>query len=117
MESPQRCYLGYYVMNIEEQKPAKIIKAVRHLDLSNRPWDNGYNLPQDENDPIEDHHYLRFFARRGEIARWKMEFYEETVAPNWNEKRTFSVQITLQYLNEYGWFFNRRDGSVRFGSQ
>ncbi len=94
----------------------KIIKAVRHLDLSNRPWDNGYNLPEGENDPIEDHHYLRFTSKRGEIAAWKMEFYEETVAPNGTRNVPFpSNHATI--LNEYGWWFTRRDGTAGTASR
>ncbi len=40
-----------------------------------------------------------------------MEFYEETVAPNGTRNVPFpTVHATI--LNEYGWFFNRRDGSA-----
>ena len=35
----------------------KLIPAVRGLDLSNRPWENGYNLPQGPDDPYEWHPY------------------------------------------------------------
>jgi hypothetical protein len=37
------------------------ITAVRHLDLSNRPWDNGWGEPVSIADPIESHPY--FFIR------------------------------------------------------
>lgn len=94
----------------------EIIKKVRHLDLSNRPWDNGYNLPVDENDPIEDHHYLKFFTKRGEIAPWEMEFYEQTVAPNGTRNVPFPTNHAT-ILNEYGWFFTRRDGSAGAASK
>jgi beta-galactosidase len=40
-----------------------IIREVRGLDLSNRPWENGYNLPVGPDDPVEDHPYL--FGRLG----------------------------------------------------
>jgi beta-galactosidase/beta-glucuronidase len=33
----------------------KAIKALRHLDLSNRPWDNGYGQPQSPSDSYEAH--------------------------------------------------------------
>ena len=42
---------------------SSIIPAVRGLDLSNRPWENGYNLPAGPDDPVEDHPYL--FSRSG----------------------------------------------------
>ena len=34
------------------------IQAVRHLDLSNRPWDNGWSEPQCPTDVAECHPYL-----------------------------------------------------------
>ena len=37
---------------------AKIIPAVRPLDLSQRPWENSYNPPAGPDDPVEDHPYL-----------------------------------------------------------
>ena len=36
----------------------KALSAVRHLDLSNRPWDNGWAEPQSEADCVESHPYL-----------------------------------------------------------
>lgn len=36
----------------------KIIPMVRTLDLSNRPWENGWNPPAGPNDPIERHLYI-----------------------------------------------------------
>ena len=38
-----------------------LISELRPLDLSNRAWDNGYNLPEGDNDPVEDHNY-RFYS-------------------------------------------------------
>jgi hypothetical protein len=40
----------------------KVIPAVRHLDLSNRPWDNGYSVPQGTGDAYEDHPYIFSFV-------------------------------------------------------
>ena len=36
----------------------KAIQAVRHLDLSNRPWENGWAEPQSAADCVESHPYL-----------------------------------------------------------
>jgi hypothetical protein len=36
----------------------KIIPAVRSLDLSNRPWENGWNPAAGPDDPIEQHNYI-----------------------------------------------------------
>ncbi len=37
---------------------AKAIQAVRGLDLSNRPWDNGWGEPQADTDLVEAHPYM-----------------------------------------------------------
>jgi hypothetical protein len=81
-----------------------IIKDVRHLDLSNRAWDNGYGLPVGPNDPVEDHHYN--IAWNG----WKYNEYEDKVAP----KTTNSPHPTAHacVLNEYGWLWLKRDGGT-----
>ncbi len=36
----------------------KAIRMVRSLDLSNRPWDNGYSAPDRPSDPVESHPYV-----------------------------------------------------------
>jgi len=80
-----------------------IIREVRHLDLSDRAWDNGYGLPVGPNDPVEDHHYN--IAWNG----WKYSEYDGEVAP----KTTNSPHPTAHacVLNEYGWLWLNRDGS------
>ena len=47
---------------------AKIIPAVRPLDLSNRPWENSYNPPAGPNDPVEDHPYLMISGYLGKLT-------------------------------------------------
>ncbi len=44
------------------------LMKVRGLDLSNRPWDNGYSPPQLASDPIESHPYIlqNFLGRKPE---------------------------------------------------
>jgi hypothetical protein len=82
-----------------------IVREVRGLDLSNRPWENGYNLPVGPDDPVEDHPYL--FGRLGrgfEIA----DLENMTGA-----KSTNSAHPTghAALINEYGWLWLNRDGS------
>jgi beta-galactosidase len=84
---------------------ADIIRAVRPLDLSRRPWDNGYELPADPNDPVEDHPYL--FSRIGngfEIP----ELERMTGAKSTNSPHPSAHAVIL---NEYGWLWLNRDGS------
>ena len=40
------------------EETGKAIQAVRGLDLSNRPWDNGYGAAQSPDDSFESHPYL-----------------------------------------------------------
>ena len=80
-----------------------IIRQVRHLDLSERAWDNGYGLPVGAHDPVEDHHYNISWDG------WKFNEYDQKVAP----KTTNSPHPTAHaaVLNEYGWLWLNRDGS------
>jgi beta-galactosidase len=80
-----------------------IIREVRHLDLSDRAWDNGYGLPVGQNDPVEDHHYN--ISWQG----WKFHEYMDGVA----SKTTNAPHPTAHpgVLNEYGWLWLKRDGS------
>ena len=41
----------------------KAIRAVRRLDLSGRPWDNGWATPQDPGDTFESHPYVFFYFK------------------------------------------------------
>ena len=44
------------------QFTSTVIPAVRHLDLSNRPWENSYNAPAGADDPVPDHQYLLYMG-------------------------------------------------------
>jgi hypothetical protein len=83
----------------------EIIRAVRSLDLSNRPWDNGYNLPVGPDDPVEDHPYL--FSGLGK------SFHIPDLERMTGAKSTNSPHPTghAVILNEYGWLWLNRDGN------
>ncbi|MCX8038774.1 MAG: hypothetical protein N3D11_17325 [Candidatus Sumerlaeia bacterium] len=42
----------------------EVVPVVRRLDLSRRPWENGYNPPDDPDDPVENHPYENFHPER-----------------------------------------------------
>ncbi|MEK7406341.1 MAG: glycoside hydrolase family 2 TIM barrel-domain containing protein [Acidobacteriota bacterium] len=88
---------------------SKVIPAARKLDLSNRPWDNGYNLPQDPNDPIEDHPYLFGRIVPGRTPPFRISDLETMV----HHKQSAAPHPTAHasILNEYGWLWLTRDGS------
>ena len=89
----------------------QVLPKVRPLDLSNRPWDNGYTLPMGPDDPVEDHPY--FF-----ISWWKPANYKPFELPDlekmtgdktdWNSPHPTTHAVMI---NEYGWLWLNRDGS------
>ncbi|MFO0930349.1 MAG: glycoside hydrolase family 2 TIM barrel-domain containing protein [Gemmataceae bacterium] len=84
------------------------IRAVRHLDLSGRPWENGWAEPQADTDCVESHPY--FFIR------------------TWNKQKPFRLSELGTHsgkpylmpaqgkrrvpilINEYDWLWLTRDG-------
>jgi hypothetical protein len=94
----------------------KVIPAVRGLDLSNRPWTNGYCVPQGASDPYDDHPYLlidymfgRPGARRFEMTDLEtMDGRKQSAAPP-------SGHAAI--INEYDWLWLKRDGTPTFLSK
>lgn len=85
----------------------KVIPAVRDLDLSNRPWENSWNIPAGPNDPQESHPYL--FLAIGKPPQFQMTDLE--TMPGY-EPHIDAVAPTAhaRILNEYGWLWLTRDG-------
>lgn len=82
-----------------------VIPAVRKLDLSDRPWENGYNLPVQPGDPVEDHPYLFIrTAMRDDVK------FEMTALETMNGRRRRGDQYPA-IINEYDWLWLRRDGT------
>jgi len=97
------------------QFTSTIIPAVRSLDLSNRPWENGYNAPAGANDPVEDHQYLFYRTAmddppaNGGRPWFQMTDLESMVGPPSNSS-TYKTGHAM-ILNEYDWLWLNRDGS------
>jgi len=87
----------------------KVIPAVRGLDLSNRAWDAGYNLPSGPDDVIEDHPYLFGRIATGREPRFRIPDLETmNSTPGLNAPfPTAHAAIN----NEYGWLWLNRDGT------
>jgi beta-galactosidase len=81
----------------------EVIPMVRKLDLSDRPWENGYNVPSGPDDPVEDHPYL--FSD----PTFRMTSLETMTGA----KSTNSGHPTghAAFINEYGWLWLNRDGT------
>jgi len=98
----------------------KSIQMVRNLDLSNRPWDNGYAPPASETDAIESHPYLfvKYYAGENPSKDGYMKDFFSTVrlpnndpnehCPKPNGERYSNPVIN----NEYSWLWLNRDGTT-----
>lgn len=99
------------------------IEMVRHLDLSNRPWDNGFSPPQRSTDMIESHPYLfahdqaltfnvrREYPPEGLLAHDLGSQPEPFNDPNMYEPPASGKYNNPVIINEYGWIWLYRDGS------
>ncbi len=80
------------------------IEQVRSLDLSSRPWDNGWSPPVRPSDPAEAHpyHFIDANFKLADLAR-------SSCVPKVN---TYSDTANNPIIiNEYGWLWLNRDGS------
>jgi len=89
---------------------AAALMAVRDLDLSKRPWDNGWGAPQKTGDISECHPY------RANRENFFANFVNETGIPDngpGTGRRPFVDLGRPPYLiNEYGWLWINRDGTL-----
>ncbi len=88
------------------------IDKVRALDLSRRPWDNGWGAHQDPGDMQEAHFYLYepFLKKPFHLAR----FQGRDGSPNVglvNADKYHGRILTNVILNEYDWLWLNRDGT------
>jgi hypothetical protein len=87
---------------------AKIIPAVRALDLSDRPWENSYNAPAGPNDPVEYHPYL---MQGGHLGQLKFKLSDLETMDGKPNKGALPSDTNPALINEYGWLWLNRDGS------
>jgi len=86
------------------QETGKAIQAVRGLDLSNRPWDNGYGQAQAPGDSFESHPYL--FSN----PKFKLSgLARVSGVPKGNARANADINPII--INEYDWLWLNRDGS------
>ena len=88
----------------------KALSAVRHLDLSNRPWDNGWAAPESGTDYLESHPYL--FSR---IQWGRGDFHLSDLANTSGRPRVRDAQKDYKLpiiINEYAWLWLNRDGTT-----
>jgi hypothetical protein len=87
----------------------KALEAVRHLDLSNRPWENGWADPQSDSDFAEAHPYLFIRAWSGKEPFRLKDMASVSGVPHLRqEQKKRDVPIVI---NEYAWLWLNRDGT------
>ncbi|MCC6588994.1 MAG: hypothetical protein IT168_20015 [Bryobacterales bacterium] len=84
-----------------------VIPAMRKLDLSNRPWENGYGIPSGYDDPVEDHPYVFNNVYSGRDFQM-VNLEKMTGAKTTNAGHPSGHAVIA---NEYGWLWLNRDGS------
>jgi hypothetical protein len=99
----------------------KAINMVRHLDLSNRPWDNGWSRPQAATDAIESHPYLFYpygqkdakIPEEGIIkSLLSVDRIPDNDAGNYDRIDQDKNFTNIRFVNEYGWLWVNRDGTA-----
>jgi len=89
------------------------LQAVRALDLSDRPWENGWAAPQSDKDCVEAHPYLFIKLFNPAWGRTDFDGLEDMVdvsgVPGLQEaQRKLDIPIII---NEYAWLWLNRDGT------
>ena len=84
-----------------------VIPAVRVLDLSNRPWENGYNGPQGPDDPYEVHPYKWLMSPT--IPGFRHTLFKMSDLDNGPPEK-FEWPGHAVIINEYDWLWLHRDG-------
>jgi beta-galactosidase len=92
------------------KETGKATAAVRGLDLSNRPWNNGWAAPESDADCIETHPYLFSRIQWGR-SKFRLSDLAHTssVPPVRPVQKDYKLPIVI---NEYGWLWLNRDGST-----
>ena len=86
------------------QQTGPAIQAVRGLDLSGRPWDNGWATPQAPDDLYECHPYV--FSDPNALLG-NLDGLPETHLGNPEPHKGRNPML----INEYGWLWLNRDGT------
>ncbi len=90
------------------KETGKSLQLVRNLDLSDRPWENGWSEPQKATDCVEAHPYLFIRAWQDREPFRLKEMPTVSGAPRLLEAQQ-AIEVPI-LINEYGWLWLDRDG-------
>jgi hypothetical protein len=91
------------------KETGKALQQVRQLDLSGRPWENGWAEPQQATDCVEAHPYLFIRAWQDREPFRLKEMPTVSGVP-----RLLDAQLAIPVpiiINEYGWLWLDREGT------
>ncbi len=93
------------------KETGRAIQTVRHLDFSNRPWENGWETPQSANDVMESHPYLfiRGFQSGKDFFQIEKIRGVSSIPPAHTNETRYKIPVLI---NEYAWLWLNRDGST-----
>ncbi len=93
------------------KETGEAIQDVRRLDLSNRPWENGWGEPQSPTDCVESHPYRfnRDWTSDGKQHFSMSEFAKMSGVPELQAAQK-KIKVPI-IINEYGWLWLTRDGN------
>jgi hypothetical protein len=101
-------------------RSAEAFRQVRSLDLSNRPWENGWSEPDLPTDPVESHPYLfnKYMQDAEPSEGYRKDFFGTIRRPHIDAsdfsittRGTDSIFPNPLIINEYGWIWLNRNGS------
>jgi len=87
----------------------KALQAVRKLDLSSRPWENGWAEPQNPTDFVESHPYLFIRGWTGKNFFKLAEMEKVSGVPALGDRQK-KLRVPI-VINEYCWLWLNRDGT------
>jgi beta-galactosidase/beta-glucuronidase len=93
------------------------IKLVRHLDLSDRPWENGWAAPDRATDPIEAHPYRFTKYLKNEAPKNPLKELisspqiPDNSANKWTPPKDGGIYPNPIIINEYAWIWLNRNGT------
>jgi hypothetical protein len=103
------------------QQTGEAINKVRHLDIQNRPWDNGFAAPASDGDCKEVHPYtyIEFVYPNAKLPAegimkytYERERWPENGPDQWTPSPSGKRYPNATVINEYGWLWLNRDGST-----
>ena len=103
------------------KRTGQAINKVRHLDIQNRPWDNGFATPASDNDCKEVHPYvfMEYNAPNAKLPTegilkyaYQRERWPENGPDQWTPSPSGKRYPNATVINEYGWLWLNRDGST-----